>query len=304
MATLAQRLKEAFQSVAADMKGAMRKSVYDADGDGVVDVAKAVAWAGVTGAPAIPEKLTAARTYYVRADGNDANTGMGDSAAEAFKTIAVAVSKVAALDCGNFRATVSVGPGTFQASVSLPVTTGAAVPLLKGAGPTTIISASFSNWPCISVLRGASWEISSLQVAGRAANGIGVLMFGSAQIGGITFGSGIATHLAADRNGFLYAIGLFTIAAGAGFFASVAARGVIDLRQANVTLTGSPAFTSAFVNADSAGTVLAYGAVFNGSATGKRYQATSGGGIAVGGAAVTFFPGSVAGTVATSGWYG
>lgn len=304
MATLAQRLTAVVQAIGVDMKARMRTAVYDADGDGVVDAAKTVPWSGVTGAPPIPEKLSAARTYYVRADGNDGNTGLIDSAAGALKTIAAAMAKVAALDCGAFRVTVSVGPGTFAGTVNLPIMTGTAVPLFKGSGPTTIITASFTNWPCIQVLQRSCWEISALQVVGPSTGGIGVQMLASAQVGGITFGGSHTTHISADRGGFLYAVGIFSITSGAGYFAGAHARAVVDIRQANITLTGTPAFSNAFINADAAGTVLAYGAVFNGTATGKRYQAASGGGISVGGAAATFFPGSVAGTVATSGWYG
>ena len=70
-----------------------------------------------------------------------------------------------------------------------------------------------------------------------------------------------------------------------------------------VTVTGTPAFANAFCAAYVLG--LAYPAfyTFSGSATGKRYEATTNGVISTGGAAPTYFPGNVAGTTGSGGQY-
>lgn len=305
MATLAQRLAAVVQAIGVDMKARMLKADYDADGDGMVDAAKSVAWAGVTGAPRVREVLTAARTYYVRADGNDANDGSGDSAAAAFKTISRAVKAVQALDCGQFRATVSVGPGTFAETVYLYAVLGSQPPQLRGAGSSTIITASYANWPAISALDGARWDLSNFQLQNFSA-GISATMGSVLTASGITFGpapsSGYA-QMMADRRAIIYPIGMLTVAAGAAVHALATADGLIDLRQAVVTLGGTPSFSTCFAAAEHRGLILAAGMSFSGSAVGPRYKATGGGGISVGGAAATFLPGNAAGTVTTQGWY-
>ena len=75
--------------------------------------------------------LTAHRTYYVRADGSDSNTGLADTSGGAFLTIQKAVNCVAALDLSTYNVTIQVGAGTYTGStvVAKPFT---------GAGTVTI----------------------------------------------------------------------------------------------------------------------------------------------------------------------
>jgi hypothetical protein len=72
-----------------------------------------------------------------------------------------------------------------------------------------------------------------------------------------------------------------------------------------ITLTGTPAFSTAFAEADDrAGIISASSNVtFSGSATGPRYLAVANGSIETFGAGSTYFPGNSAGSVSTGGVY-
>ena len=68
------------------------------------------------------DKLTANRTYYVRADGSDSNTGLANTAAGAFLTIQKAINVVSGLDLGVYSVAISIGAGTFSENlVLLPI---------------------------------------------------------------------------------------------------------------------------------------------------------------------------------------
>lgn len=63
------------------------------------------------------EVLTANRTYYVRTDGNDGNSGLANTSGSAFLTVQKAIDIVAALDIGVFNVTIQVADGTYTGSV-------------------------------------------------------------------------------------------------------------------------------------------------------------------------------------------
>jgi hypothetical protein len=70
------------------------------------------------------EQLTAARTYYVRTDGDDGNTGLVNNAGGAFETIQRACNAISTdIDQNGYAITVSIGAGThagFQITGSMP----------------------------------------------------------------------------------------------------------------------------------------------------------------------------------------
>jgi len=65
----------------------------------------------------VRDKLTAARTYYVRTDGNNACNGLtnaaGSSGACAFLTIQKAIDTVAGLDINIYNVLIQVADGTY-----------------------------------------------------------------------------------------------------------------------------------------------------------------------------------------------
>lgn len=79
--------------------------------------------------------------------------------------------------------------------------------------------------------------------------------------------------------------------------------GLILVNGQTVTISGTPAFGSAFAFAWRTGTVDAYNNTYSGAATGVRYNANMNGVIVVGGAGATYLPGNSAGSTATGGQY-
>jgi hypothetical protein len=71
---------------------------------------------------AIRERVSSDRTYYVRKDGSDSNTGLADNSGGAFLTITKAVDTVMGLDLGGDTATdiyIQVRNGTYDEKISL-----------------------------------------------------------------------------------------------------------------------------------------------------------------------------------------
>lgn len=65
------------------------------------------------------ERLATDRTYYVRMNGNDVNTGLTDNATGAFRTLQHAVDVLLSLDCGPNAVTIDVGPGDYDEDVNI-----------------------------------------------------------------------------------------------------------------------------------------------------------------------------------------
>ena len=59
------------------------------------------------------ELLTANRTYYVRTDGSDGNTGLANTSGGAFLTIQKAIDTAAALDLSVYNVTIQLADGTY-----------------------------------------------------------------------------------------------------------------------------------------------------------------------------------------------
>lgn len=256
----------------------------------------------------IREKLTANRTYYVRTDGNDSNNGLADSSGGAFLTIQKAIDVISGtLDIGTNTVTIQVGAGTYTAGVFLKQCVGAGDVIIVGDEVTpSNVTISTTGATCFRVtsLMTTLYRLRGMKLtATGAANLISADVQCKVVFRNIDFGSCASAQIISQLGALVEGEGNYTISGGAPQHVRAIA-GVFRLPDApTVTLTGTPAFSSAFVSAERTGVIIALATTFSGSATGVRYNAALNGAIAVGGSGGSYFPGNSAGTTTAGGQY-
>jgi hypothetical protein len=250
------------------------------------------------------EVLSANRTYYVRADGSDANDGQGDSASRAFLTLQKAIDTILKLDLAGFAVTIQLRTGTFAGfTLSFPFIGGSVTIVGDPATPANVIINSG-----IIVQNGATLTIGGVEFR---ANGhsIDVLTAGTVIINRkVNFGACGGFHMLAESAGGNIVVtipaadGGYVINGSAGFgHFGASTGGVVTCVGQLATLTGTPSFGVAAAGLAFAyavmGQIRAQGSVFSGAATGRRFQVESNGTIFTQGGGPNFFPGSTAGVI-------
>ena len=250
------------------------------------------------------ERLSANRTYYVRTDGNDANTGLANTAGGALLTIQKAVDVACALDAGTFDVTVQVGSGTYTGAVVLKACVGSGVFKLTGNTTTPAnVVISTTSADAVSTGPGARWSIEGFKLQ-TTTSGYGVqVAYGVVTISGkMEFGACASHHLLVS-NARLDINADYTINGAAQQHVRVLAAGYARSVGRTVTLSGTLAFTT-FASAARGGVFEASSSSYSGGTiTGKRYDVTLNGLIDTGGGGANYFPGNSAGATATQGLY-
>jgi len=264
----------------------------------------------VTGGPR--EMLTANRTYYVRTDGNDSNTGLANTSGGAFLTIQKAVDTIySALDLAGYTATVQVGAGTYTGNVTI---TGQAVgqksrTSIRLTGDTTTPSNvvwSTTGSDCLDLFDGAMAAVGGFKMTASGAGTKLISLARGSQIlidGAMEYGSAASWQLQSDGFSYFQITANYTISGGAGAHMLASSGGTMLFTSLTVPLTGTPAFSTAFAAASYGGVITTAGMTYSGSATGPRYWAVGNGIINTNGGGATYFPGNSAGTTATGGQY-
>jgi hypothetical protein len=250
------------------------------------------------------EKLSAARTYYVRTDGNDANTGLVDSAAGAFLTIQKAVDVATALDNGGYAITIQVGAGTYPAVTLKSYVGSGLLTLLGDASTPANVTISTSSAFCIAAIGVVGkWAVNGFTLTSSSSGGILVQYAPTTiELSNIVFGSVSTYHMMVYPAGLVSIMAGYSITGGAAAHYYISRGGCINASSAvTVTVSNTPAIT-VFASVSIGGLLSVYGSTFTGSATGTRYAVSTNGVIRCG-ASATFFPGDTAGTTATGGQY-
>lgn len=250
--------------------------------------------------------LTAARTYYVRTDGSDSNTGLADTSGGAFLTIAKALSVASSVDSLSYQLTVNIGAGTWTVPVVLPRTVGGLRPILQGVGSTTIISVNSSDADAITADGVTPWHIQSMKLAAAGSNASGIRLFNGAAVSYSSIEFGACAGWGIRSMGFtgFKQTGACTVTGGGQGY--IIANGFGDIASQQTTWSSAVTYSLATISATKSGGELdCNGCTFTnpGNVTGPRYFAAANGVIFTGGSGATFIPGTVAGSTASGGQY-
>lgn len=256
------------------------------------------------------ERLAADRTYYVRADGSNSNTGLANTAGGAFLTIQRAVDTAYSVDANAFNITIQVADGTWTEAVTAngPMVGARTLTIQGNTGTPANVVWNRTSGRCISAQSGANITVTGIEfrttTSGECltADGPGSkITIGAA----VRFGAAAGPHMFAYGGGSIFGRSNYSIVGGTTYHTFAQAGGNIDIQGITVTLTGTPAFSSSFARSVSSSIILLGFNTFSGAATGVRYQVTTGSGIDVNGGGATYLPGGTAGTAdaATYGYY-
>jgi hypothetical protein len=259
------------------------------------------------------EVLTAARTYYVRTDGSDSNTGLANTAGGAFLTIQKAVDVCSGIDMRGYAVEIVVADGTYTDVVAINKPwVGASTVQLTGntttpanchistTGSALIVgnTSGYSGGQGIS-LRG--FKITSSSGDGiKAAHGAIVYINGNICFGGVGNGACMITGTGGKIFGSSFTM---EISGNCNTVFQPSALSIINLSSMSLTLTGTPAWATSCAYVARGGQLVVHGLSTTGSATGKRYSVTGNGSIDTNGGGASYFPGSVAGTTTADAEY-
>ena len=274
------------------------------DRGGTIDVtAVAIEEATFGGAGAGRELLTANRTYFVNgATGDDGNDGLSSGAA--FATIQKALDTVGGLDLGVFAVTIQVANGTYSENLNLPVLSGAGSATLRGDTTTPSNVTISGTSPTVHLSGATRWTLEGFKITASGAQGI-LLEFGAGlTIANLEFGAVGVYHMRAQFASAVVFSGNYSISGGAGVHMWASESSTLFVSQAiTVTLSGTPAFSTAFAQCQRVSSMQAFSNVtYSGAATGKRFNVEQNA-VFVGTGSATFLPGDAAGTTATGGVY-
>lgn len=221
------------------------------------------------------ELLTAARTYYVRTDGSDANNGLTNTAGGAFLTVQKAINVAAGLDTVVYNVTIQIADGTYTTPINLKGCVGAGGITIQGnaATPANVVISTTSASAFVGGATDTPYTIKDLKVQ-TTTSGACILGSGSCRIffTNIVFGTSAGAHIYADGGAMITASGNYSITGSATVHIQIVRYGYVITQGRTVTLTGTPAFSVAYVYGSGPGHLLCGAMTFTGTATGTRYN--------------------------------
>jgi hypothetical protein len=251
--------------------------------------------------------LIANRTYFVRTDGNNANSGLVNSAGGAWATIDFAIQTVCkSVDFRGFDVTIKIGPGTWTEKVFVDKIHFGGDLILEGdiTTPSNVLWHA-TGGDCLFIGRnGAEVDVQGFEFRTTTSGScLRVAKAGQLAIrGNCIFGPCAGAHIYSQSDGAFQTNANYTISGGAQQH-FLAEGGSIFSQGKTITLSGTPSFSDAFAVSRSCGSILSFGNTFSGVVTGLRYRAWLAGAIQTFGAGASYFPGDAVGVQSEGGHY-
>ena len=255
------------------------------------------------------ERLTANRTYYVRTDGSDSNTGLVDSAGGAFLTLQKSWDVVASLDLFIYTVTVQVRDGTYTGGINAttaPVGGGSVTIQGNSGTPSNVVVSTTSadafkfNGIYVNVLVKDLKVQTTTSGYGIQADGPGI----NVSWQNIDCGACANDHIYLTSGASGVVTGNYSITGAATSHIRLNRGALLASSSRTVTLTGTLNFANGFIRADASAQAAYFSSSFTGGTiTGTRYVLTMLGGVNTFGGGANYFPGNAAGTTATGAQY-
>lgn len=246
-------------------------------------------------------RLTGNLSLYVATTGSDSNNGL--SSLTPFATIQHAANVISNYDLNGYVVTVVVASGTYSAGAqmsSTPPGYNNGIVFSSSGGTVTINGSGYCFFSIgAQFILNGTFNLVTTNASNQpnaalaASNGGRIVIEGTAT----TFGSSGTYHLFSGTGAQINTApsAAYTIAGNAVAHWAAQTAGNITVLDATITLTGTPAFSTAFAQALDEGTINCAGNTFNGSATGPRWNIAGVGLIDTGNAAANYLPGNSSG---------
>jgi hypothetical protein len=256
------------------------------------------------------ETLQTARTYYVNAATGDDVNNSGLTAASPLKTIQQALSWVYKKNLNYFGVLIQLADGSYPGTFTLngPVTGLAGPGQLTIQGnmttPANVVLNNTTSAATMTALNCAMVAIQGVSFQGTYNSNFLIYITTRAIVnyGTCIFGPGLS-HIAVTSGGVAQCTGNYTINGNAAYHFQVnSGSSLVTCTSRTITVTGNPTF-STFALIDWLANLICSASTFTGAATGTRYAASANSVIMTNVGGANFFPGSVAGTVATGAQY-
>jgi len=229
----------------------------------------------------IREVLTLNRTYFVD-DAFGSDTNSGTSPVTPFKTIQKAIDTGASLDFGPSNLVViNVAAGTYPDPITTKPYVGIGPMIIQGADPGTTIISTTNNFGIFHA-NPSVYKFSNLRIttAGTGFHCILCSLGARLQLDNIDFGpagGGNAIHVSMTFNSVVVMDSNYKISGSAQQHISVAANCSAQFAGRTITITGTPAFAIAFLQATQGGVIAYNGNTFVGTCTGASATVSSNG---------------------------
>lgn len=250
--------------------------------------------------------IPTSKTVYVRTDGNDANDGSANDAAHAWLTIQRAVNIISTyIIPTGVTVTIQVGDGTYVENVILHRFAGGGAVIVNGNTGTPANVVVTGNVRATE--NSVGYSVQAFRVA-PSSGGSALLIDRKAIMtmgtGMIIAGTVTTAHIVVNSDGYLRISGNYTVASSAPSHWYVTRGSVLEITTSiTMTITGTPAWSSAFLSADTGASVVPYGLTVSGSSTGVRYSIALNAVCQTFGGGASYLPGNSAGSTSTGGQY-